>query len=115
MYVSTAYCNAQFAKYSRVTEQLHPLQEPGGQIADHAAIVEQLLALHPPDAQLKVCPLPLPILTRYLLAATILIASMMIIKLVTLTIDDNNVNQVHMPARAKCMWIKSELAEADLF
>ena len=55
MYVSSAYFNAHLEKNSTVREQLHPLQEPSGQQADHAAIVERLLAMPVEQAQAEVC------------------------------------------------------------
>lgn len=54
MYVSTAYCNAHLESNSTVTEQLYPLKEPDGREADHAAIVDGLLAMPAATSQAEV-------------------------------------------------------------
>ena len=49
MYVSTAYSNSHVKRYSLVKEQLYPLKDQQGNVADHKAIVERLLGM--PDGE----------------------------------------------------------------
>lgn len=60
MYVSTAYSNSHVKRYSLVKEQLYPLKDQEGNVADHKAIVERLLGMPDDEAMQEVGPLPCP-------------------------------------------------------
>ena len=57
MYVSTAYSNSHVKRYSLVKEQLYPLKDAEGNVADHKAIVERLLGM-PDDEAMHEASLP---------------------------------------------------------
>lgn len=58
MYVSTAYSNSHVKKYSLVKEQLYPLKDAEGNVADHKAIVQRLLGMPDDEAMQEVTSPP---------------------------------------------------------
>lgn len=60
MYVSTAYSNSHVKRYSLVKEQLYPLKDQEGNVANHAAIVERLLGMPDDEAMQEVGSHPKP-------------------------------------------------------